>query len=119
MRSKELLTAAGLAAVLMAATACGPKTTTASGTTSPPPATASGPAAAAGPASTSACGATAGRGRRAAGRQRVLAHVVRPGIRHQSGDLRGGNASARGGRLRHLHVRQHRDARGPGSTSSG
>jgi hypothetical protein len=60
MRSKELLTAAGLAAMLTAATACGPKTTTASGTTSPPPATASGPAAAAAPASTPAGGAASG-----------------------------------------------------------
>ena len=60
MSKKELLMAAGLAAVLMAATACGPKTTTASGTTSSPPVTASGPSAAAAPASTSAGGAARG-----------------------------------------------------------
>jgi hypothetical protein len=50
MRKRELLMAAGLAAVLMTATACGPKTTTgsaATGTTSPPPAQASGSPAAA------------------------------------------------------------------------
>ena len=59
MRSKGLLTAAGLAAVLAAATACGPKTTTGSAATSPPPATASGPSAAAAPASASAVGGAA------------------------------------------------------------
>jgi hypothetical protein len=61
MRRNELLIAAGLAAMLMAATACGPKTTTgsaATGTTSLPPAQASGPPAAATPASTSTGGAT-------------------------------------------------------------
>jgi hypothetical protein len=57
MRSKGLLTAAGLAAVLTAATACGPKTTTGSAVTSPLPATASSPPAAAAPASASASGA--------------------------------------------------------------
>ena len=56
MRSKGLLTAAVLAAVLTAATACGPKTTTGSAATSPPPATATGPSAAATPASASAGG---------------------------------------------------------------
>ena len=59
MRSKELLTAAGVAAVLIAATACGPKTTTGSAatvTTSPPPARASGSPAAARPASASTGG---------------------------------------------------------------
>ena len=55
MRRKELLMAAGLAAVLTAATACGPKTTTASGTASPPPPAASSSAAA--PASSSSAGA--------------------------------------------------------------
>lgn len=65
MRRKELLIAAGLAAVLMTATACGPKTTTASGTASPPPPTGSGSPAAATPASSSggaapAAGAAAG-----------------------------------------------------------
>ena len=59
MRSKGLLTAAGLAAVLAAATACGPKTTTGRAATSPPPATASGPSAAAAPASASAVGGAA------------------------------------------------------------
>jgi hypothetical protein len=57
MRSKGLLMAAGLAAVLMSASACGPKATgsAATGTTSPPPAQASGPAA----AGTSAAGSAA------------------------------------------------------------
>jgi hypothetical protein len=70
MRRKELLMTAGLAAVLMAATACGPKSTTgsaATGTTSTPPAPASGSPAAATPASTSAGGATQAAGAPAGG----------------------------------------------------
>jgi hypothetical protein len=61
MRSKELVMAAGLAAVLMSASACGPKTTTggaANGAASPPAAQASGSTAAAAP--TSAPAAPAG-----------------------------------------------------------
>lgn len=60
MRRKDLLMSAGLAAVLISATACGPKTTgsAATGTTSPQPAQASGSPAAATPASTSIGGAT-------------------------------------------------------------
>ena len=70
MRRNELLIAAGLAAMLMAATACGPKTTmgsAATGTTSLPPAQASGPPAAATPASTSTGGANQAAGAAAGG----------------------------------------------------
>jgi len=62
MRKKELFAAAGVAAVLITATACGPKVTTgtaATGPTSPPPAQASGPTAAATPAASAAAGGTA------------------------------------------------------------
>lgn len=65
MRRKELFTAAGVAAVLMAATACGPKATTgnaATGPTSPPPAQASGPTAAATSAAPPTASAAAGGG---------------------------------------------------------
>jgi hypothetical protein len=58
MRRKELLMAAGLAAVLMSATACGPKTTTGS---------ASGPPAAVTPANTPAASAAAGGGNGSSG----------------------------------------------------
>jgi hypothetical protein len=70
MRRKELLMAAGLAAVLIAATACGPKTTTGSAATSPPPATAAGSPTAATPASTTA-GAAAAAGAAAGGATNV------------------------------------------------
>ena len=61
MRSKELVMWAGLAAVLMSASACGPKTTTgsaANGATSAPAAQATGSTAAAAPTSASAATAT-------------------------------------------------------------
>ena len=67
MRRKELLMAAGLAAVLIAATACGPKTTTGSNATAPRQATASGLPAAATSASTSAGGAAPAASAAAAG----------------------------------------------------
>jgi hypothetical protein len=60
MHRTGLLMAAGLAAVLLSASACGPKTTTGSaapGTTPPPAAQASGSPAATAPASTSVGGA--------------------------------------------------------------
>jgi hypothetical protein len=65
MRRNELLTAAGLVAVLMTATACGPKATAggaATGTTSPAQAQAGGSSVAATPASASAGGSSGGTG---------------------------------------------------------
>ena len=69
MRRKGLLMSAGLAAVLMSASACGPKAadSAATGATSLPPAQAGGSTAAAEPASTSAGGAAPAAGAAGAG----------------------------------------------------